>query len=411
MTAPRLEVVDLTLTVGAGAAGLTLLSGLSLTLAPGASLALTGRSGSGKSSLLHCLGGLLTPQEGTVTWQPAGAAPSLLSAAEEGVRAAFRRQHLGFVFQFFHLVPTLTALENVAFMAELAGMGAPKERAEAMLEAVGLADRRHVFPESLSGGEQQRVAVARALVHAPAAVLADEPTGNLDAQTAETVAEVLFTQTRAAGASLVLVTHDPALAAQADRTLALGGAMSLLWRARWRALRREPGQSALLILSLALGVAVVVAVDLVNAASRAAMATASAQLQGASTHRIDGPGGSLSLDAYGALRRAWRAGTLLEGDAPVMGFAPILEGRLPLPDGSPLRLLGIDPFSQPASGKLLGGRAGRRRANPVLDTVPNHPWGGPSVPLRGPGAGPGDRLPPPRGACPHGARAPAWYGS
>ena len=223
MTAPRLEVVDLTLTVGAGAAGLTLLSGLSLTLAPGASLALTGRSGSGKSSLLHCLGGLLTPQEGTVTWQPAGAAPSLLSAAEEGVRAAFRRQHLGFVFQFFHLVPTLTALENVAFMAELAGMGAPKERAEAMLQAVGLADRRHAFPESLSGGEQQRVAVARALVHAPAAVLADEPTGNLDAQTAETVAEVLFTQTRAAGASLVLVTHDPALAAQADHTLALGG--------------------------------------------------------------------------------------------------------------------------------------------------------------------------------------------
>ena len=223
MTAPRLQVSDLTLTVGTGAAALTLLSGLSLTLAPGASLALTGRSGSGKSSLLHCLGGLLTPQEGTVTWQPEGAAPAILSAAEEGARAAFRRQHLGFVFQFFHLVPTLTALENVAFMAELAGLGAPRERAEAMLEAVGLADRRHAFPETLSGGEQQRVAVARALVHGPAAVLADEPTGNLDAQTAETVAEVLFTQTRVAGASLVLVTHDSALAAQADRTLALGG--------------------------------------------------------------------------------------------------------------------------------------------------------------------------------------------
>jgi len=223
VTAPRLQVSDLTLTVGTGAAALTLLSGLSLTLAPGASLALTGRSGSGKSSLLHCLGGLLTPQEGTVTWQPEGAASAILSAAEEGARAAFRRQHLGFVFQFFHLVPTLTALENVAFMAELAGLGAPRERAEAMLEAVGLADRRHAFPETLSGGEQQRVAVARALVHGPAAVLADEPTGNLDAQTAETVAEVLFTQTRVAGASLVLVTHDAALAAQADRTLALGG--------------------------------------------------------------------------------------------------------------------------------------------------------------------------------------------
>ena len=223
MTAPRLQVSDLTLTVGPGGAGLTLLSGLSLTLASGASLALTGRSGSGKSSLLHCLGGLLTPQEGTVTWQPEGAASVILSAAEEGARAAFRRQHLGFVFQFFHLVPTLTALENVAFMAELAGLGAPQERAEAMLEAVGLADRRHAFPETLSGGEQQRVAVARALVHGPAAVLADEPTGNLDAQTAETVAEVLFTQTRAAGASLVLVTHDAALAARADHTLALGG--------------------------------------------------------------------------------------------------------------------------------------------------------------------------------------------
>ena len=223
MTAPRLKVSGLTLAVGTGAAGLTLLSELSLTLAPGASLALTGRSGSGKSSLLHCLGGLLTPQEGAVIWQPRGAAPVILSAAEEGARAAFRRQHLGFVFQFFHLVPTLTALENVAFMAELAGLGAPRERAEAMLEAVGLADRRHAFPETLSGGEQQRVAVARALVHGPAAVLADEPTGNLDAQTAETVAEVLFTQTRAAGASLVLVTHDAALAAQADHTLALGG--------------------------------------------------------------------------------------------------------------------------------------------------------------------------------------------
>jgi len=223
VTAPRLQVSDLTLTVGPGGAWLTLLSGLSLTLASGASLALTGRSGSGKSSLLHCLGGLLTPQEGVVTWQPEGAAPVILSAAEEGARAAFRRQHLGFVFQFFHLVPTLTALENVAFMAELAGLGAPQERAEAMLQAVGLADRRHAFPETLSGGEQQRVAVARALVHGPAAVLADEPTGNLDAQTAETVAEVLFTQTRAAGASLVLVTHDSALAAQADRTLALGG--------------------------------------------------------------------------------------------------------------------------------------------------------------------------------------------
>lgn len=169
--------------------------------------------------------------------------------------------------------------------------------------------------------------------------------------------------------------------------------MSLLWRARWRALRREPGQSALLILSLALGVAVVVAVDLVNAASRAAMATASAQLQGASTHRIEGPGGSLSLDAYGALRRAWRAGTLLEGDAPVMGFAPILEGRLPLPDGSPLRLLGIDPFSSLRQESFSGGAPGADAQTLSWTQFLTTPGAALLSPSVGPELAPGDRLP------------------
>ena len=162
--------------------------------------------------------------------------------------------------------------------------------------------------------------------------------------------------------------------------------MSLLWRARWRALLREPGQSALLILSLALGVAVVVAVDLVNAASRTAMASASAQLQGASTHRIEGPGGSLSLDAYGALRRAWRAGTLLEGDAPVMGFAPLLEGRLTLSDGAPLRLLGIDPFS---SLRQEGVGSAQTLSWAQFLTTPGAALLSPSV---GPELAPGDRL-------------------
>ena len=169
--------------------------------------------------------------------------------------------------------------------------------------------------------------------------------------------------------------------------------MSLLWRARWRALLREPGQSALLILSLALGVAVVVAVDLVNAASRTAMASASAQLQGASTHRIEGPGGSLSLDAYGALRWAWRAGTLLEGDVPVTGFAPLLEGRLTLPDGSPLRLLGIDPFSSlRQEGFSSGPPAAEAQTLSWAQflTTPGAALLSPSV---GPELAPGDRLP------------------
>ncbi len=219
---PRLQVDDLTVRVGTGAEALTLFSGLNLALEGGEALALTGRSGSGKSSLLHCLGGLLTPQGGRVCWTPAGQPTVALSAVGEGVRSAFRRQHLGFVFQFFHLIPTLTALENVAFMAELAGVPTPLARAQGMLEAVGLGARASAFPETLSGGEQQRVALARALVHGPAAVLADEPTGNLDGRTADAVAEVLFEQVRRAGATLILVTHDPALAARADRTLALG---------------------------------------------------------------------------------------------------------------------------------------------------------------------------------------------
>ena len=166
--------------------------------------------------------------------------------------------------------------------------------------------------------------------------------------------------------------------------------MSLLWRARWRALLREPGQSALLILSLALGVAVVVAVDLVNAASRTAMASASAELQGASTHRIEGPGGSLSLAAYGALRRAWRAGTLLEGDAPVTGFAPLLEGRLTLPDGSPLRLLGIDPFSSLRQESFASTAEAPSLSWAKFLTSPGAALLSPSV---GPELAPGDRLP------------------
>ena len=221
MTAPRLQVSDLTLTVGPGGAGLTLLSGLSLTLASGASLALTGRSGSGKSSLLHCLGGLLTPQEGTVTWQPEGAASVILSAAEEGARAAFRRQHLGFVFQFFHLVPTLTALENVAVPLELAGRSDAFEAAAQALDRVGLSHRVEHYPEQLSGGEQQRVAIARAIAPKPRILLADEPTGNLDSGTSEKVIATLFEATQTAGAALVLVTHDAALAKRCGRVLTI----------------------------------------------------------------------------------------------------------------------------------------------------------------------------------------------
>ena len=186
--------------------------------AEGEIVAIRGRSGSGKSTLLNLIAGIDRPTGGEV-W----VAGSCLSRLSPNERTVFRREHLGFVFQFFNLIPTLTVLENVQLPAELAGRP-PAEaaaRARGLLAEVALEDRADTFPDRLSGGEQQRVAVARALVQAPRLLLADEPTGNLDDATGRAVMALLERVTREKGRSLVLVTHSEAVAAMADRVFAI----------------------------------------------------------------------------------------------------------------------------------------------------------------------------------------------
>lgn len=221
MAAPLLEVEGLVRAFGEGRHRIPVLHDVSFVLAPGERLTITGRSGSGKSTLLNLLAGLDHPDAGRILWRVAGRDWNL-AEVDETTRTGFRRRHLGFVFQFFNLVPTLTALENVALLAELNGLSDPLGRARWRLQRLGLGDREDAFPDTLSGGEQQRVAIARALVHEPAVVLADEPTGNLDRATGDAVfaelLEVLAEERRA----LVLVTHDPELAAGGDVELALG---------------------------------------------------------------------------------------------------------------------------------------------------------------------------------------------
>jgi putative ABC transport system ATP-binding protein len=216
MPAPviALERVSLTLTGNAGP--VEILRDVSFAVARGESLALAGPSGSGKSSLLMLMGGLETPTSGTVT-----ALGQDIGRMGEDALARFRRDHMGVVFQSFHLIPTMTALENVATPLELAGAPDAFERAAAELAAMGLASRRDHYPAQLSGGEQQRVALARAAVGRPEILLADEPTGNLDSATGEAIVRLLFGLRDRHGATLVLVTHAPELAARCDRVLRL----------------------------------------------------------------------------------------------------------------------------------------------------------------------------------------------
>lgn len=178
------------------------------------SVAIVGASGSGKSTLLSLMAGLDTPSRGTV-W----VAGTDLFALDEDARAAWRAQHLGFVFQSFQLLGNLTAVENVMLPLELQGQRDARERARDMLERVGLGQRLHHYPKVLSGGEQQRVALARAFVVRPAVLLADEPTGSLDFATGERVMQLMFDLNREAGTTLVLVTHDAAIAQRCDRQL------------------------------------------------------------------------------------------------------------------------------------------------------------------------------------------------
>jgi len=195
---------------------LAILSDVSLAIGRGETVAVVGESGAGKSTLLALLAGLDEPTAGRV-WL----AGHDLTALDEDGRAAVRARHVGFVFQSFHLVPSLTALENVMLPLELARRGDAREAASEVLDRVGLAARRRHYPRQLSGGEQQRVAIARAFVAQPEVLFADEPTGNLDTATGERIMDLLFGLNNAAGTTLVLVTHDRALAARCGRIIRL----------------------------------------------------------------------------------------------------------------------------------------------------------------------------------------------
>jgi len=215
---PFLELTDLSRTFREADRDRHVLSGVSATVYAGEIAVLLGRSGSGKSTLLNLIAGIDAPSSGTVTI--GGVAVSRLSERE---RTLFRRHRVGFIFQFFNLLPTLTVEENLLLPLELAVRldRAARQRALALLDTVGLADRAAAFPDRLSGGEQQRVAVARALAHDPDLVLADEPTGNLDLETGLAVLGLLDSLTRQSGKTLVMVTHSPEVVGVADRVFRL----------------------------------------------------------------------------------------------------------------------------------------------------------------------------------------------
>ena len=216
MTDPVLRLTEARLSLRGNAGMVEILRGISLEVARGETLGLVGPSGSGKSSLLMLMGGLERATGGEVR-----ALGHDLTAMDEDALARFRSRNMGVVFQSFHLIPTMTALENVALPLELAGAAGAFDRAAAELAAVGLAARAGHYPGQLSGGEQQRVALARAAAPRPAILLADEPTGNLDSANGAAIMELLFGLRDSYGATLVLVTHAPELAARCDRVVRL----------------------------------------------------------------------------------------------------------------------------------------------------------------------------------------------
>jgi putative ABC transport system ATP-binding protein len=216
MDETMISVRALSMRLSSGGREVNVLTDVSLDVPAGQFLAIAGPSGSGKSTLLGLIAGLDQPTAGRI--EVAGV--EITGLDEDGL-ARFRRDRIGYVFQSFHLLPTLTAAENVAVPLELAGETDAAARAATLLAEVGLVERAHHYPVQLSGGEQQRVAVARAMARRPALLLADEPTGNLDSATGKQIIELLVGMNRRLGATLVLVTHDTALAAHADRVVTL----------------------------------------------------------------------------------------------------------------------------------------------------------------------------------------------
>jgi len=210
------EIHDLVMRLRSGDRVVTILDGISLAVPARQFVAITGPSGSGKSTLLGLMAGLDRPTAGSVRVDGVE-----LGALGEDALARLRLARIGYVFQSFHLIPTLTALENVAVPLELAGIPDPRARARRLLDDVGLGERRDHYPAQLSGGEQQRVALARAFANEPALLLADEPTGNLDSATGAQIIDLLAARHRERDMTLVMVTHDPALAEHADRIVEL----------------------------------------------------------------------------------------------------------------------------------------------------------------------------------------------
>lgn len=213
---PAISAQNLTLTLGSGAAPVEILKGIGLEVPPGQTLALLGPSGSGKSSLMAVLSGLERATSGTLS-----VAGENFAAMNEDALARARRGRIGIVLQAFHLLPTMTALENVMTPLELAGIADAPERAASELAAVGLGHRLGHYPTQLSGGEQQRVAIARAIAPGPSLIFADEPTGNLDAATGSAIIDLLFARRAETGATLIIITHDPALAERCERVITL----------------------------------------------------------------------------------------------------------------------------------------------------------------------------------------------
>ena len=211
-----IELREVSKTVTSGSEPLTILHPLSIQIPRGEFVAIVGPSGSGKSTLIGLIAGLDAPTSGSVLIDTVD-----ITRLDEDSLARLRGEKIGFVFQFFHLIPSLTAYENIAVPMEIAGIADVRGRANQLLEEVGLTGRAHHYPSQLSGGEQQRVALARALANNPPIVLADEPTGNLDSANGQHILELLIALNRREGTTLVLVTHDAQLSGQADRRITL----------------------------------------------------------------------------------------------------------------------------------------------------------------------------------------------